>query len=426
MLPTDAPPGLAADLRSPLAGIAASLEWVRHQAADRLDNPQRRSLEEALRLCQRAAALTHQIDDGLGPASTRPQTLAIRRVRIDARTLRGAVVEGLSVSLAQRLRWNLGQIDAHADPVWLARTLVRIIGAMQSAEPGNPRTGEIVIEAVDQPEQMVTRWRVSRPEPAAPGGPAMIAAGGPAMAAAAEAAAAGMSDLVIDRDGSVTFITPNHHHFAIAAAYARWRLIGLGQSQRPRVAGLSSTATTTPEVLMSTGSRPRRPDRVAIGSLIAGAACHRRTLERLDRALSQSATVWEWIIRVDTRTWVWALDADHRLISSRLRELREVTDRPIEGLRVTWSEPAIVPVRPRSLETRLIDLIAARSLAGDLGGPAMGLSIDPNRVRAGTEPIRSSDVAGRRLEAELRRMAGRMRQQTGRLRERNRQLRPPN
>ena len=413
-LPTDAPPSLADDLRSPLASIAANLQSVRRGAADRLDGPQRRSLEEALRLCQRAAALTHQIDDrgDQGPACSRPP--AIGRIKIDVTALRGAVVEGLHESVANRLRWDVDAVDVHADPVWLARTLVAAITALQSGDPGDRMAGDFVITSVDQPDRGVTLWRVSGPGRA-------TASDRTAMVAAARAAAAGMSDLAVDRDRSMTFTTPRHNHFAIAAAFARWRLSRIGQPRRPRPAGLIQDVTDDSEIVVATGWQPRRADRVAIGSVAAGAACHRQSLERFDRALSQSVTVWEWILRIDARTWVWALDSDHRLIVPRLHDLRGTTDRSIEGLRVTWSDPAIVPVQPRRLETRLIDLIAARSLAGS----AMELSVDLNRVRAGTEPIRSSDVAARRLEDELRRLAGRMRRQTGRLRLENRQLRPP-
>jgi hypothetical protein len=165
---------------------------------------------------------------------------------------------------------------------------------------------------------------------------------------------------------------------------------------------------------------PRCEDRIAAGILSVGAAVSREAADQFDELFQSQAQMFDFVYRVDTRRWVWVFDTDGHGVQDRIDSIIDAVAARIPEVRMSWSEPQMIPIDARRTYARLSDLLVRETLSASTSSRIL----DNNEVRLGTAPIVHSDVAATRLEDELRRLTGQMQSQTKRLQQQAKNLRP--
>ncbi|QDT03130.1 Autoinducer 2 sensor kinase/phosphatase LuxQ [Rubripirellula lacrimiformis] len=234
----------------------------------------------------------------------------------------------------------------------------------------------------------------------------------------------------------VSFQTPALGPRSVAGAWARWRVEARGELHQPsqhhhRADGMQADDAVErvrldpPSVaveISQTTAHPRCEDRMAAGTVTLGAAVSRQAADAFDQCLQSQLQLFELVYRVDSRRWVWVFDTDAHSVDARIALVSDHAKSQVDGIRMAWSAPQMIPVDARRTEARLSDLMVRETLAAS----ASARGVDQNDVRLGAAPIVHSEAAAARLDAELRRLSDQMRGQTLRLRQQARNLRPIN
>ncbi|WDQ16615.1 sensor histidine kinase [Rhodopirellula sp. P2] len=448
----------AHDLKSPLAGIAATMEVIRDGSLGDVTPSQAEFLRGAMNQCRYIDSLIGELARAERLRSGTPR---VRRVA----TKRSAIRE--SVELATRSILNHKQIDllwdgadpnsadVLIDPTILTRLLTNlIINAERASQAGSP----ILIRVEDDLTRGVAVWSVvDRGRGIAPqrlqqiSGTSSIESDlggeGLGLMIARQMASLHYSRLTLrSRVGSGTdamFETPLATPAGIATTFARFRSQKRGGRSRPKT--IQQWKSAAPDVaerellggkrvrietvqhpsswheiqLQSDDSRPTRPDRLALGRVTADEECSMEMADLFDETLQYDLSQFELAYRTSRRSWVCALDADHHSMPARMQQIESLSRRATPAMHLHWSEPSIVPVHERSLQCLLLDAMTTRSLA-----EAPGTIPDVDSVRLGTPEISFSPVASARLDEELRRMNQRMKTQSERLQQQSAALRP--
>jgi hypothetical protein len=450
----------AHDLKSPLAGIAATMEVIRDGSLGDVTPSQSEFLRAAMNQCRYIDSLIGELSRAERLRSGMPR---VRRVA----TKRSAIRE--SVELATRsllsnkhidLLWDgadPGSADVLIDSTILSRLLTNlIVNAERASQSGSP----ILIRVEDDLARGVAVWSViDRGRGISPQRLQQISGAnsiesdlggeGLGLMIARQMASLHYSSLTLrSRVGSGTdaiFETPLATPAAIATTFARFRSQKRGARSRPQTIQqwksgeqqsserellggkrvrieASPTRSSWHEVqLQSDDTRPTRPDRLALGRVTADEECSMEMADRFDETLQYNLSQFELAYRTSRRSWVCAFDADHHTMPTRMQQIEALSHRVTPAIRLQWSDPSIVPVQERNLQCLLLDAMTTRSLA-----EAPGTIPDVDAVRLGTPEIPFSPVASARLDEELRRMNQRLQSQSERLRAQSAALRPRN
>jgi hypothetical protein len=148
----------------------------------------------------------------------------------------------------------------------------------------------------------------------------------------------------------------------------------------------------------------------------------RQSADQFDVLLQNQLRMFDLAYRVDDRRWVWVFDANAELIVEQIEAIADAASQRINGLRLNWSDPQILPLDRRHNTAILCDLLIRESLASR--SPTSLQLADHNHVRLGTAPIAPSQVAATRLDEELRRLSERFKAQNQALRRQVKNLRP--
>ncbi|MCM2369314.1 sensor histidine kinase [Aporhodopirellula aestuarii] len=448
----------AHDLRSPLASVAATMELIRDGQLGQVTSMQSDVLQAALKQCDYLNALVGEMlhADGLIGGTTTLHRRVVRRS--DIRTMVSDATAAVLATKRIELLFDGMEGDAAAifvDPMLLCRLLVNLV---VNAERASGEDTTILIKAHDENELGVVRWSVVDCGGGMSGERLRQLADRDAVSKRSSrdfhdrGAGTGLglmicrqlatlhySDLKIrSRVGSgtdVMFETPLAHPTAVATAYARFRNQLFGPTMRPTAttpssfdsdsSGRADASSSWEEVSLGfVGSGPRRDSRVAIGATTITGEKSAAVIDTFDRLLQSRLGRFEMSYRTTRRTWVWVLDADHRSAAERLRQMERSVGKQLENVEIVWSEPTIVPVGHRSLQSLLIDRMTTQALSAATS-EIFGGSVDRDTVRPGTNPIVATPVAATRLDQELRRLTVRMKQNSERLKSQSASIRPP-
>ncbi|MFG0288896.1 MAG: sensor histidine kinase [Rhodopirellula sp. JB044] len=447
----------AHDLRSPLASVAATMELIRDGQLGEVTSMQDDVLQAALKQCDYLNALVGEMlhADGLLGGTTTLHRRVVRRSEIQT-----MVSDATAAVLAtKRIELLFDGLDANVAPIYVDATLLcrLLVNLVVNAERASGEDSTILIKAHDDHECGVVRWSVvdcgggisseKMRELANPGASPKRAKSdyggrstgtGLGLMICRQLATLHYSDLRIrSRVGSgtdVMFETPLAHPTAVATAYARFRNQIFGPAMRPKsIAGdlvprqsdRSASASSWEEATLGfVGAGPRCASRVAIGTTSISGEHAAAAVDTFDRILQSRLGRFEMSYRTTRRTWVWVLDADHRTVADRLRKIDVSLGKLLENVDVTWSEPTVVPVGHRTLQSLLIDRMTTQALSAATS-EIFGHAVDRDTVRPGTDPITSSPVAATRLDEELRRLTVRMRHHSERLKSQSAAMRPP-
>jgi hypothetical protein len=239
----------------------------------------------------------------------------------------------------------------------------------------------------------------------------------------------------------VSFQTPAMGPRSVAAAWSRWRVaarvadrgplqkparrsgVTIGNASIRQMNGDAKIRLDPPSVaidLTHPSGTPRCDDRVAAGTVTLGAAVSRQAAEDFDRLLQSQLQLFELAYQTDTRRWVWLFDVDAHGAKHRIAMIGDSANETINGVRMAWSTPQMIPIDDRRTISRLSDLLVRESLAASTSSRVA----DQDAVRLGSNPIVHSEAAAVRLDAELRRLSDQMKGQSARLRQQARSLRP--
>ncbi|MGI9472213.1 MAG: hypothetical protein ACR2NZ_11800, partial [Rubripirellula sp.] len=231
----------------------------------------------------------------------------------------------------------------------------------------------------------------------------------------------------------VSFETASAGPGSIANAWSRWRVGQRGPLQSPQHreqgemrddSNRSQMLRLDPPVvkveLAHEATVPRSENRIAAGVVALGVTVPRDLADQFDRLFHDQLQMFDFAYRVDTRRWVWAFDVDAHGVQDRVDSISDTMMSRIQGMRMNWSNPQMIPVDARRTHTRLSDLLIRESLSAfTVTRPS-----DSDAVRLGTAPISPSTIAASRLDQELRRLTGQLKSQTRVLREQAKNLRP--
>ncbi len=452
----------AHDLRSPLASVAATMELIRNGQLGAVTSHQTDCLQAALRQCDYLNTLVGEMicADGLLSGGTTLQRRIVRREEIKA-----LVFDATTAALAnKRIELLFDGLDentanVYVDPNMLCRLLVNLV---INAERASSEQSSILIKARDDQEAGITRWSVvdcgggmstsqlrelqhassavstTRPQPSVFAAGDRAASTGLGLIISRQLATLHFSNLIIrSREGSgtdVIFDTPLAHPSAVATSYARFR--GRLNGPRIRPTAIDATAQSTAPIRIDApstwteitldflGPPPRCPARVAIGTITITGEVSAELSEKIDRMLQSRLGRFEMVYRTTRRTWVWALDADHRSIVDRKKKIETAINVHHITAALLWSEPTIMPVGHRSLQSLLVDRMTTQALASTCSN-ANSTHLDRDSVRLGTEPIAASPIAATRLDEELRRLSNHLSRQSDRLKAQALAIRPP-
>ncbi|MCC9655782.1 sensor histidine kinase [Rhodopirellula halodulae] len=448
----------AHDLKSPLAGIAATMEAIRDGSLGDVTPSQAEFLQAAMNQCQYIDTLVSELARAERLRSGSPR---VRRVA----TKRSAIQEAVDLATRpvlsnHRIELLWGGTDANAndvmvDPNILSRLLINlIVNAQRASQEGSP----ILIRVEDNPARGVAVWSViDRGRGMSPaklkqlgrsGAIASDSGGeGLGLMIAQQMAALHFSSLTLrSRVGSGTdavFETPLASPSAIATTFARYRSQLRGERSRPhslrqwkegqadsaqreltdgqriRIESLINRTSWNEVELHGGPTRPIRADRLSLVRVTADDECPMEMADRFDQALQYQLTTFELAYRTSRRSWVCAFDADDHSLPARMEQIDQLAQRSQPAMSLHWNTPAVVPIHERNLQCLLVDAMTTQSLS-----EAPGKIADMDSVRLGTPEISFSPVAAARLDEELRRLNHRMKSQSERLQQQSAAIRP--
>lgn len=446
----------AHDLRSPLTSILETVRLIHDGDLGPVNDDQQSCLAAVIDQCN---CMDQMIGEMVQVERLRTGSPRANRSWTGIASIHAAVDEALRSWAGPRnvdVLWDIGDEAGKAvfaDPLMLRRLIVNLAtNAIRASREG----GIVLIRLQRAESDEMIRWsvvdqgsgiaerdihRIADRQVSLGGGE------GIGLSICRQLAAVHFSTLQIrSRFGygtEVSFQTPAMGPRSVAGAWSRWRVAARGPLQKPARtsrAGVGKHAAVrdntvrqidadtrvrldppavTIELAHESG-KPRCEDRFAAGIVTLGAAVSRQAADDFDRMLQSQLQMFELAYRTDVRRWVWLFDVDSHGVQNRITSLAEDASQAIDGLRMQWSTPQMIPVDDRRTVSRLSDLMVRESLAASTSSTA----IDQDEVRLGSAPIVHSESAAIRLDAELRRLSDQMKGQSTRLRQQARNLRP--
>ena len=220
----------------------------------------------------------------------------------------------------------------------------------------------------------------------------------------------------------------------IAQCWANWRLQQRDPLQKPierneqRRENESTTRNnrrvrvdvpTAVIELTCEGTRPQFEDRISAGIVTLGAATTLEMANSFDVVLQNDSRMFDFVYRVEDRQWVWVFDADVRHAEGRIDTIGDKATRKVPGIRLSWSEPQVIPLDRRRTISRLSDLLVRQSLV------TSQVNLSPSdEVRLGKNQIDMSGIAAQRLDIEMERLRNRLSNRATSLQQQATRLRP--
>ena len=442
----------AHDLRSPLTAVRESIRLVRDGDLGPVNDDQQGCLESAIDQC---GCMEQMVGEMVQLERLRTGMPRVHRQWVSVEQVRRLVDESLRPWAEPRnlnVLWDGADdpsLNVYADPAMLRRLVVNLAtNAIRASAEG----GFVLIRLARIRHGEAIRWSVvdrgrgiSEDEMRNVSDRAVSYAGGEGLglSISRQLAALQFSSLKmrsrLGKGTEVTFETAAAGPRSVASLWTRWRLsfqssTDAASSIRP---AQSPPRETTAEIRDPKGERhirldppvvavslrheattPRSDERVAVGVVSLGATVSRAASEQFDKQLQSQLQMFDLVYRTEQRRWVWCLDADD--IDQRIDLITDVIHSQIPGIRMTWSDPQMVPLDDRRTGWRLCDLMVREALAAS--NNMQGFEADD--VRPGTPPLSPSAKASTRLDAELARLTSDLRSQTDKLLHQARNLRP--
>lgn len=406
----------AHDLRSPLTTVRESIRLVHDKELGELTAEQQAYLASAIDQCD---CIDQMIGEMVQLERLRTGTPRVLRRWVPVSHVRKAVNETLRPWTLPRqidVLWD-GADDSKAsvfaDPAMLRRLIVNLV---TNAIRVSPEGGCVLIRLERLGEGESIRWSVvdqgsgiSESDMAQIADRQVSLGGGEGLGLSIcrQIAALHFSSLrVRSRLGSgteVTFETAAAGPRSVAENWSRWRVERRGPLSKPQhrndPADQETTTRTTrrmrldpPSItieLSHEATAPRCEDRIAAGILSVGAAVSREAADQFDELFQSQAQMFDFVYRVETRRWVWVFDTDVHGVQDRIDSIIDAVAAKIPEVRMSWSEPQMIPIDARRTYARLSDLLVRETLSASTSSRIL----DNNEVRLGTAPIVHSDVA---------------------------------
>lgn len=447
----------AHDLRAPLTTVRESVRLVRDGDAGEINSDQQLLLSSALDQCD---CIDQMIGEMVQLDRLRSGTPRAARQWTPLESIQRSVDETLRPWAQPRridVLWDAASFAkraVYADASMIRRLMVNLVvnGIRASVEDqsvlirfGLTREGDALRCTVVDQGQGISESDLQRI-----GDPSISFSGseGLGLNICRQLAAAHFSGLEIQsrlRHGTqVSFQLPCSGPRSVAIAWARWRdsirmplrkparramedsgeqSVRLGDQSidqstnraRVRMDGVPNTIQ-----LGHNTTRPRFEDRFSAGVLTLGATVSHQSADQFDRILNNSMRIYDMAYRIDSRRWVWTMDAVGSALADRIDAINDAASNEMASVRTNWADPQIIAVDSRRAAARLSDMMVRESLAAS----SSVHFADQNDVRPGTEPIEKSSVASERLDNELRRLSQTLQSQTASLQKQSRKLRP--
>ena len=220
----------------------------------------------------------------------------------------------------------------------------------------------------------------------------------------------------------------------IAQCWANWRILQREPMQKPiqrneeRRENESTTRNrrrvrvdvpTAVIELTCEGTRPQFVDRISAGIVTLGAATTMEMANSFDVILQNESRMFDLVYRVDARQWVWVFDADVRHAEGRIDTIGDKAARKVPGIRLSWSDPQVIPLDRRRTASRLSDLLVRQSLVTTKANVTQ-----TDEVRLGKKRIGESEIATQRLDVEMERLRARLSTRSTSLQKQSTRLRP--
>jgi hypothetical protein len=436
----------AHDLRSPLTTVRESIRLVHDGDVGTITADQQVCLASAIDQCD---CIDQMIGEMVQLERLRTGTPRVNRRWVPISQIRQAIDETLRPWAMPRqidVLWD-GADDAtatvFADPSMLRRLVVNLVtnSIRVTAEGGcvlirlqTARDGDAIRWSVMDQGQGISEsdmQRIADRQVTFGGGEGL------GLSICRQLAALHFSTLQIrSRLGSgtqVSFETAAAGPRSVAESWSKWRVAQAAPIQKPHhnQEAASPSSIRAPhrmrldppsvEIEVShEASSPRCEDQLAAGIVSVGAAVSREVAEDFDQLLQSQLQMFDFVYRVNTRRWVWAFDVDANGVQDRIDSIADAVTARIPNIRMSWSDPQMIPVDGRRTHSRLSDLMVRETLSAS----ASTHVLDKNEVRLGTGPIVPSDAAADRLDAELRRLTSKLQSQTTKLQQQAKNLRP--
>lgn len=431
----------AHDLRAPLTTIRESVRLVRDGDLGDVTPGQQICLDSAIDQCD---CMEQMIGEMVQVERLRTGTPRVQRRWVAVQEVRQAINETLRPWVLPReidIVWD--DVDdpslrIFADPSMLRRLVVNLVtNALRVTRQG----GQIMIRTKQVDDGQIVRWSVidagkglnqKELEQIAERQVSFNGGEGLGLSICRQLAAVHFSKLSVQsRVGTgteVTFDTAAAGPRSVAAQWSSWRVNQLDaaanktpavtwlQPKGRRRVGPQSVRLDTPAFrieLTHEAVRPRSPQACAAGVVTVGATVSRDAADAFDKLLQSRCFLFDLVYRIDTRRWVWVMDASRDMVDKRIDSINAAAIASSNALRINWSTPQMIPIDPNRTAKRLSDLFVRETLLA----ASPNRVTDNNEVRLGTKPIQPTNVASVRLDEELARLTAQMQSQTGKLKE---------
>lgn len=437
----------AHDLRSPLTTVRESVRIVRDGDLGDVTPGQKICLDSAIDQCN---CMEQMISEMVQVERLRTGTPRVLRRWVSIQEVRQSINETLRPWVMPReieILWDVvddPSIMIFADPSMLRRLIVNLVtNALRVTAEG----GQVLVRLQSDPDHHVVRWSVvdtgrgmsqTDLEQIAQRQVSFSGGEGLGISICRQLAAVHFSKLTIQsRMGigtEVSFETAAAGPRSVAEQWAKWRVgqlttekkqiantrvLDASQSARAQRKTVRLDRPTSRVELAHEAVRPRCPEVCAAGVVSVGATVSRQAADDFDRLLQTKAFLFDLIYRIDSRRWVWVMDAEKEMVRERIDSITTAAAASSDRLRMDWSEPQVIPIDAQRTASRLSDLLVRESLFAATSDRVT----DNNEVRLGTKPIAQSGVAATRLDEELARLSEQMKSQTGKLMQQSQVLR---
>lgn len=438
----------AHDLRAPLATIRESVRLVQGGDLGKLTQDQQSCLTAAIDQCD---CVDQMVGEMIQLERLQTGVPRVRREWIEIQAAQDAINETLKPWVLPRnisVLWDVAEDASQrifADASMIRRLVVNLVA---NAIRETPEGGNVLIRVQPVLGKRALQWSVvdhgrgisetemqeiSQRQVSGSGGEGL------GLSICRQLSALHFSPLRIEsRQGTgtaVSFETIVGGPKAVAESWAQWRISQRSPLRKPisrtqKVSQLTGKirparhvrvdAPTIVVELQCEGKKPFVQDRLSAGTVTLGATTPRATAEAFDELLQGQLRMFDFVYRVDTRQWVWLFDANVQQSEDRIDRISDLAKRKIDAVRLSWSDPQIIPLDSRRTASRLTDVLVRQSLSSS--SDAIIQSVDA--VRLGSEPIQSTPDVESRLDAELARLATRLSNQHRHLDSQAKRMRP--
>lgn len=436
----------AHDLRSPLTAVRESMRLVRDGDLGPINLEQHHCLESAIAQC---GCMEQMLGEMVQLERLRTGVPRVHRQWVAVSEIRRAVDETLRPWAVPRdisVLWDGADdpsMTVFADPIMLRRLIVNLAtNAIRASAEGSfvlirlapLRHGETICWSVIDRGRGISESELRR---VADRDVSFAGGEGIGLAISRQLAALMFSFLKIrsrlGKGTEVNFETAAAGPRSVANQWSRWRcafqttatpLVSRNESlvelNRIEPSQIRLDSPSVSVSLTHEGARPRCEDLFTAGVVSVGATVSKDAADRFDAVLQSQLQIHDLAYRVETRRWIWCLDANQELVGDRIATISEQAQSAIPEIRLKWSPPQTIVLDQRRTSLWMNDLLVRQSLASAWNPPRF----ESDDVRPGTAPLATSSVAASRLDAEMQRLTGKFRMQSRKLQQQVKNLRP--